>query len=205
MSIMNLKPLLLVVLFLYSTGTSLFAQNIKLDFIQQKITLTPNETKNIQLYIQNSSKIYGVELKLEFNPEYIQIIKSNSTEISKKVHHGDFFNIDKSFILQNSIDNEKGKINYLLTHIGPEKEVEGKGEIFNINIKAKAIGKSNIQFIIAKLGTKKGKVLFPQTQNLSIEIIEKKDTHNILFNNSYLIAILLSLLLLIIIFFKLKK
>ena len=189
MSIINqLIKLFLLLCFISSIS---FSKEIELFFNQDSVNLKPKEIKKLELWLKNSPEIYGVEISLEFDPNYIKLL-------NHKVTKGSFFGTQKNLVIRNEID--KQSISYVFTLINPANEVKGEGEVFNFSFQALKEGDTSIKFKTAKLGTKEGKVYIPSVSNLNIKI---STFPSFIFEKWYLV--LLGILFFVIVLIKIKK
>lgn len=85
--------------------------------------------------------INGADVSLNFDPQILQIVDSNSNKVGIQVLAGEIF--ESPMVLQNKADNQQGIIDLSLGTLTPFK---GKGVYGLIRFKALQAGKATINF-----------------------------------------------------------
>ena len=126
--------------------------------------LSVGHEKVIEVWVDESPPVYGVELHLSFDPNQLEVVD---------LQHGDFFSPDpdgQAFVIQNQADNQAGTIDYAMSLLNPAPEVSGRGRILQITVRAKADGPSTIQFADVLFGNQAGEQVNAKSEALIFQI-----------------------------------
>jgi uncharacterized repeat protein (TIGR01451 family) len=109
------------------------------------------DTATTDVRVENVDDLYGFEFEITFNPAFVEAVQ---------IQPGTFLSPD--WILENTIDNDSGTINYALCQRYPHQPKDGDGVLATITWRGKALGTSSIHFTYVKLGAP-GPVPIPST------------------------------------------
>ena len=165
-----------VLLILLIPLTSVMAANkTQVLFSKKKLKLRAGQEVTVHLRVKKASLVYGVELALSFDPQYLEVIDASPASAQVQVQPGNFFDSQQAFFLKNKVDNQSGTIDYIMTLLNPAPPVKGAGKLFTLRFKAKKKGKTKVRIIKAKFGTKTGAGITPaKLKNLKVVIKKKK-------------------------------
>ncbi|MGB1249327.1 MAG: cohesin domain-containing protein [Candidatus Promineifilaceae bacterium] len=113
---------------------------------QQQMSFSIDEAFTIDLQIQDSLDVYGVEGHLTFDPAILEVVDMDTTIDGVQVQGGTFINPTDEyvFVLQNQADNIQGTIDYALALRNPAPAANGDGLLMSITFRPKAEGETNI-------------------------------------------------------------
>ncbi len=114
----------------------------------------PGGVTEVAIRIENVTGLYGVEVHLTFDPNYLEIQDADPDKEGVQIQAGDFPHPD--FVVQNQADNTQGTIDYTITQMAPRGAVDGSGVLAKITFKTKGEGISRLAFTGAKLANPDG-------------------------------------------------
>ena len=113
-------------------------------------------TTTVEVQVQNVTGLYGVDIRLSFDPAKLEVVDANPGVAGVQIEPGPFLDVNQGFVAQNSADNAAGRINYAMTLLNPASPVDGSGTLMRITFRAKAEGESVISFLSALLSDRPG-------------------------------------------------
>jgi hypothetical protein len=183
----------------------------KVSFSQSVVNLIAGQETPIELIAADVPPIYGVELSLKFNPEFLEIVDFDKKTPVIELEPGAFLNPAKAFFLQNTADNKTGSINYVMTLLNPAPEAQGNGILFRALVKAKKSGTTTIEISKAKFGASQGQTFEPSSVtglNITVatkeEAVAKEKSNHLKIITIAMIAFILASLL-IVVFIRKKR
>jgi LysM repeat protein len=114
----------------------------------------PEGTTEVAIRIENVSRLYGTEVHLTFDPNYLEIQDADPDKSGVQLQTGSFPAPD--FVVQNQADNVQGTIDYAVSQLAPREPVDGGGVLATITVKTKGEGTSRLAFTGAKLANPDG-------------------------------------------------
>jgi len=157
-------------------GFTASAQTQTLVYLEPSaLTLAPGDTSVVHVHIDNAEDLYGFEVHLEFDPTLIQVTDSNQDTPGVQIDHGDVFNVDKSFVVFNRVDNEQGTIIYAITQLAPSEPVTGNGILLSLTVQATSLGISELTLSSVILASEAGESLPVESQNGQITVAQETD------------------------------
>jgi LysM repeat protein len=127
----------------------------------------PEGTTEVAIRLENVTRLYGVEVHLTFDPNYLEIQDADPDKPGVQLQAGSFPAPD--FLVQNQADNLQGTIDYAVTQLAPREPVDGGGILTTITVKTKGEGTSRLAFTGAKLANPDGQQI--QVQTLDGEVV----------------------------------
>ena len=139
-----------------------------LSFEPQNLTIGLGEEIIVDVEIEDVNNLFGVQMEISFNPNYLQIIDTDTSSPGIQIIPGTCPAPD--FILQNSASNTLGNVEYSATSLSPTSPCYGNGLVASIKFEAIAEGKSDINFTSWILADPDGLSIATLTQNGSITV-----------------------------------
>lgn len=156
------------------------------------VSLTPSspsvdgcETREIQIWVNDVSNLYAIDVRLTFDPNVIQVVDATpGGDVNLRPETSWF---QAGYTVRNTVNNFTGTIWYAATQQNPTPAVNGSGPIATILVKAKGSGSSTLNFTYSKLSdpvgieipatTTSGSVsaTSPKTPTLSITRLNTSD------------------------------
>ena len=121
----------------------------------------PAGTTEVAIRIESVTRLYGVEVHLTFDPNYLEIQDADPDKPGVQLQTGSFPAPD--FVVQNQADNVQGTIDYAVSQLAPREPVDGGGVLATITVKARGEGTSRLAFTGAKLANPDGQQIPAQT------------------------------------------
>jgi LysM repeat protein len=109
-------------------------------------SLACGETGSVDIRIGNVSKLFGVDIKVAYDPNVVEVVDADANASGVNVQPGDFPDVSggQGLIQINSVDTGAGIIAYTAIRLNPAPAQTGSGVIANITFKGKAAGTSGI-------------------------------------------------------------
>jgi hypothetical protein len=126
------------------------------------------QTAQVSLMIDQVTNLYGIELHLRFDPESLQVLDANPDQDGIQIEPGALPSPD--FVVLNSVDNQRGTIDYAATQLQPRAPGEGEGVVARITFQAKQVTDSEIQFEQLLLADTNGKNIDATTQSGQVRV-----------------------------------
>lgn len=122
-------------------------------------------TVTVAVQIENVSSMYGADVRLDFDEEYLSVADANPSQPGIQVAHGDFLAPD--FVIRNTVDPDEGTIWYAIVQrndLHPDP-VNGSGVLARIAFHgdSETAGASSVDFTYHKLTQKEGGTTIPST------------------------------------------
>ena len=103
----------------------------------------------------------------------MEVVDANESQAGIQFVPGNFIDPKKSFIVQNSVNNQSGTIDYALSLLNPAPPVNGNGELFQVIFRAKAEGQTTILITQGMFGAQSGETISPDLSSAEIRISGK--------------------------------
>lgn len=117
------------------------------------------KTVDIALEVANAQDVFGVDIALEYNPSFVEIIDLDPDQEGVQVALGSF--LDPGFVILNVVDPAQGRIQFALTQLSPSLPKSGGGAVIVFRVRGKQTGISPITLIAGKLAHPDGTVITP--------------------------------------------
>lgn len=134
--------------------------------------LPAGEERIVEVWVEDVSLVYGIDVQLSFNPDTLAIIDMDDKQEGIQLNPSNFFSPKEGhfFFLKNEVDIENGIINYVVTLVNPAVPVQGNGLIVQIPVKAKIDGPITMHLEKGQFGTKEGLTLDPILDESIIQV-----------------------------------
>lgn len=142
------------------TGFDLAQPQTLIKVAPQTIKVRVGKQTTVDLAIERVSDLYGVQLRIRFDPAVLQVVDADPSQEGTQIEPGTLPTPD--YIVLNDADNQAGTIVYALTQMPPSKPGNGDGVIARITFQGKTASVSQILF---------DQFLLANTQGDSIEAI----------------------------------
>ena len=116
------------------------------------------EQARIEVWINDVTDLYGIDIKLSFAPGVIEVVDSDLNIDGIQVEKGGFLQPD--WVVRNEADNATGAIRYALTQLSPRLPVTGSGVLFIVHLRALSEqAASPIAFTRSDLSDRNGRLI----------------------------------------------
>jgi hypothetical protein len=138
-------------------------------------TINVGDTTTVDVQIDNVPDLFGVDLRLSFDPSIVKVVDSNPLVPGDQIEPGPFLDISggKGFIVENSADNAAGTIIYAATLLSPAPAVNGSGVLIRITFEGLAEGTSQIKLDSVLLSDPKAEEVPATKQDGAISVEEE--------------------------------
>jgi hypothetical protein len=142
-------PLLLFGWLLLAWVSPSRAQNpavVRLD--PAELSLEPGQTTSVLILIEVAEDVFGLEVRLSFDPSVVRIADANANVPGIQLIPGNFLDPDESFVVADQADNESGELVYALTLLAPAEPASGDGVIVSFDVRALDVGTSQLSLSV---------------------------------------------------------
>jgi hypothetical protein len=141
--ILVLLIVLVITLLIPSTARSQYGTLVAVE--PADLVLSPGETSNVYVQVEGAIEIYGIEIRMQYDPEVIQIQDADPNQTGVQVSAGDMFDEDQGFLVRNQADNQLGEILYAFTLLAPAPPLTGSGTLIQFEVLGIAQGRSDLE------------------------------------------------------------
>ncbi len=112
--------------------------------------------------------LVGAELEIQYDPQIVQVVDSNSTSDGVQIEVGNAFPSGSSFVVQNKVDTSAGIISFAATLLG--SQINSDANLFVIHWQPQKSGSSVIKFNKFALADINGNAITATPQNGTVEV-----------------------------------
>jgi len=127
-------------------------------------------TVTLDVQIQNVTGLFGVEVRLSFDPTRLQVQDALAYQTGVQIQPGTFPNPADGFVAVNSADNASGTIIYAMTLLAPASPVSGTGTLARIVFQGVSGGSASVIFTSVSLLNNLTQPIPASTQNATITV-----------------------------------
>jgi len=122
----------------------------------------------VTVTVDQVQSLYGLDIRLSFDPEKAQILDADSGKDGEQVIPGDLLSLD--FMVRNTVDNVEGTVWYAVTQVNPSQPVSGDGMAFSFDVQAISNGDCPIDVTYVKFADREGNALPASFSGLTLSI-----------------------------------
>ena len=137
--------------------------------VPAQVAIAPGDTVELKLIARDVADLYGVDLRMTFDPNLLEVIDGNPEEEGLQLTKGDFPFPD--YIIREKVSNVDGTIWYAATQVAPREPANGTGTILRITFRAKALGVSPVEILFVRIVNSKGISINSLSQNGEVSIV----------------------------------
>ena len=137
------------------------------------VTVGKGQVQVVDVVLENAVEVYGIEVRAQFDPTVVEVFDADPVSSGIQMIPGTFVKPD--FLVRNTVDNQKGTLQYVITQVNPTPPANGDGIVVSIQFRGKTVGKQS-PFIInlAEIADRQGRKLPVRVQNGTLSIVEPK-------------------------------
>jgi hypothetical protein len=120
------------------------------------LSVVPDQKVVVDVLVRNAPVVYGIDVRLSFDPDFLEAVDAEGSAPPVQLEHGDFFDPAQSHVLQNWAVNDTGTIDYALALLNPALPVDGDGRLARIQFRAIAAGQTLVSIDDGLFGTQAG-------------------------------------------------
>lgn len=137
-------------------------------------TVGEGATAAVQLRIENVEGLYGLDIRLAFDPTAVQVVDADTAAEGLQTRGGDLLKPD--FVVRNLADNEAGTVWFALTQLNPSEAVTGSGVVFTVTFRGLAAGKSSpLTITYQKLASRTGDLIPASAEDGEIRVVAAQE------------------------------
>ncbi len=157
----------LVLISLAATGFT-FQPPATVRIAPQPLKARVGETIVVDLVVEQVVELYGVEMRLKFDPDVLEVVDADPSREGVQLEPGTLPSPD--YVVRNEANNDSGTIEYAVTQLPPSKPGKGNGVIARITFRAKKAAVSKLQFQELLLANTQGQdiAVIPQPGQISV-------------------------------------
>lgn len=151
------KPILLFLLISicsFGLASAVEAQSITRAGLLEDMEIRPGVEVEIPIDIENVTDLYGIDIELEFDPEFWEFRDADTRREGIQPATGTF--LDPGMTLFNIIDMEEGRIHLVLSQVNPSVGKSGTGNILVLYATALKTGTTSFEVSKVELSTRDG-------------------------------------------------
>ncbi|MCD6520744.1 MAG: hypothetical protein J7M05_12580, partial [Anaerolineae bacterium] len=126
-----------------------------------KVYLAPEDVQivagnefELQVRIDQAENLYGVDLRLRFSPQVLEVVDVDSTQEGVQAQPGEMPFPD--FVVRNEANNVSGTLWYAATQLNPREPMSGAGLMLTVHFRAKEPGVSPVELEYVQLVSRDG-------------------------------------------------
>lgn len=151
------KPILLFLLISicsFGLASAVEAQSITRAGLLEDMEIRPGVEVEIPIDIENVTDLYGIDIELEFDPEFWEFRDADPRREGIQPATGTF--LDPGMTLFNIIEPEEGRIHLVLSQVNPSVGKSGGGNILVLYATALKTGTTSFEVSKVELSTRDG-------------------------------------------------
>ena len=129
-------------------------------------TISPGQTTDIVVQLDDIDNVYGIEMHLAFDPAIVSVVDADGDVEGVQIQPESCPKDD--FQIINEADNATGTIDYAVTQLNPTPACSG-GDVATITFQCLAVGQSDVSFGTSIIADADGQSIEHTTQNAVIE------------------------------------
>ncbi|MGB8644399.1 MAG: cohesin domain-containing protein [Anaerolineae bacterium] len=120
-----------------------------------RLEVGQGQVETLKIIIENAHDVYGIDLRAEFDPSVVEIADGIPDQEGVQMIPGDFIKPD--FVVRNTVDNQKGTLQYVVTQTNPTPPATGTGVVLLIPVRGKTLGKqTTLKISFVAIADRKG-------------------------------------------------
>jgi len=130
--------------------------------------ITIDETVVVDVVVEGESDLYGVALELTFDPTLVEVVDADTGTAGVQITPGSCPVAD--FVVQNTVNNSTGVINYDAASLSPTAACNGTGVVASITFRGLSEGTSPVHYNSWLLADSNGLSITASTQDGSVTV-----------------------------------
>ena len=114
-----------------------------------QVNLQCGETASVDVRINDVTDLFGVDIKVSYDPDYVEVVDADSVMPGYQIQPGDYPDVSQSqgLVQANKVETASGTISYTAVRIRPAAPQTGSGVIASIEFRGKAAGTSPVNLV----------------------------------------------------------
>ena len=110
------------------------------------VSLDPGAVTVVEVWVQNVVRLYGVDIRMQFDPAIVSVVDANPADATIQVQRGEFLEPGPVFEARNEASNVDGTITYAASLWNPAVPATGGGVLLRITFRGVSAGSSPLVF-----------------------------------------------------------
>ena len=117
------------------------------------LALQCGETEVVDIRINNVTDLYGVDVRVTYNPAVVEVVDANPAAPGVQVAAGDLPDASggNGLVQVNSVDVDTGTISYAAVRLNPAPPQSGSGAVARVTFRGRAAGTSPVTLVAVVL------------------------------------------------------
>jgi LysM repeat protein len=130
------------------------------------------ETTPVEVRINNVTGLYGVDVRVTYDPAIVEVVDANAASPGIQVQPGNFPDVANGagMVQVNNVDPAQGTISYAAIRLNPAPAQDGSGVIFTVTFKGKVAGPSPVSLAWVMLSDRNARPIAAELSNGSITV-----------------------------------
>jgi hypothetical protein len=134
-------------------------------------TLLVSDTTTVDLRIDNIENLYGVQVEMLFDPEFVEVVDAYGFIPGVQIEEGDF--PVPQVVVRNQADNGLGSLQYAVSQLGEQPGVSGSGTLARITFHGLRPGDSPLAFTTVILSDPRSVPIEAQSEDGALVVREE--------------------------------
>lgn len=163
--------LLLVALLTLSSGVAVAQTPVEVRVAPGSSLVVVGESVDVAVEVVDVDSLYGVDVKLEFDPAVVQVVDMDPILPGVQVSLGLF--LDPGFVIVNDANNETGVLRFAMTQLSPSEAKSGTGVLIVVKLDGMTVSTpSPLSMAHAQLAGPGGVSIPAEPVSGEIEVVE---------------------------------
>ena len=117
-----------------------------LQVMPARVRVDVGQEFTVTLQLQGVTNLYGVDARVSFNPNVVEVVDANAGAAGVQIQRGNFPNASGNWVVKQVADNQVGVAWYAISLNAPAPGANGSGVLCSIRFRAKANGYTGFKF-----------------------------------------------------------
>jgi LysM repeat protein len=134
--------------------------------------LACGQTGNVDIQINNVTDLFGVDVKVSFDPNILEVVDANPAQAGVQIQAGNLPDVSggQGLVQQNLVDNTTGTVSYAAVRLSPAPPQSGSGVIASITFRGKSAGTSPVNITSLTLSDETARPIQAVPSNGEVEV-----------------------------------
>jgi hypothetical protein len=141
-------------------------------------TIAIGDQISVEVWIENVTNLYGVDIQLTFDPARFQVIDANPALAGVQITPRAGF-LKPDLIIRRTADNSAGTIWYAVSQLNPRLPITGTGVLFEFALRATSSGTGTLGYRQYVLSTRDGDPIPADASGANLEVLSNINKYNL--------------------------
>ncbi len=126
-------------------GRQAFAQAADTVYIGvfSDVVVAPDAVVEVPIEVKQAKGLFAVDIEMTFDPDIVTVQDADPDRPGVQLGLGDF--LDPGLLLNNSVDNETGRIQFIMSQVNPSEPKDGDGVLLVLYLQGKREGETELR------------------------------------------------------------